>query len=128
MRNSRWAWNSASIFRFLRLNAAKTLNLQFLYSETLYPESVATANGQPTGSFGGTGLDVTFVHRNRDWAYEAFWRRLDGDLRADAGFLPRTDLQSWAGVPPGSWSTTERDNSCEAGDRREMDQRTWAGQ
>jgi len=96
---------------FLRLSATKTIQAQYLRSDTEYPSSVATQYGQKEGAFGGDAYHLQFMHRSRDWMATANLEQLGADFRADAGFVPRVDTRggqamvqkTWWAPQPGQW-------------------------
>ncbi len=73
----------------VRLSRSWTLGLQAVRSETGYPDSLATAFGQPTEVFGGNGYQVTLNRFGRNWMLALQALDVDEHLRADAGFLNR---------------------------------------
>jgi hypothetical protein len=95
---------------FFRLSRTKTLNVQYLHSETRYGDEMADSYGQDRGRFGGDALDASFLHMGRDWIYTFSFRNLSPGFRADYGYVPRVDLRRggasinrliWG--KPGSW-------------------------
>ncbi len=77
----------------LRLNRSTTLVFQYARSETRYPEAVAAAFGQKTGSFGGDLALSSLQHRSRDWQLSLDLRDLGRGFRGDAGFIPQVDVR-----------------------------------
>ncbi len=78
---------------FFRLSQTKTLNIQYLHSETRYGDEMADNYGQDRGRFGGDALDASFLHMGRDWMYTFSFRNLSPGFRADYGYVPRVDLR-----------------------------------
>ncbi len=78
---------------FFRLSGAKTLNIQYLHSQTDYPEAVAQSFGQEEKPFGGDALYALFVHRGRNIYYHFGYEDLSAGFRADSGFIPRVDTR-----------------------------------
>lgn len=78
---------------FFRFGRSKTLNVQFLRSQTEYPEEVATAYGQEEGNFGGNAIYVNFFHGSRNLYYQVQYTDLSAGFRADSGFIPRVDYR-----------------------------------
>jgi hypothetical protein len=78
----------------LRFTTSDTLRVQYLRSDTLYPESIARPAGQSLDSFGGYGLHAQYDHFAR--LYRAFvsYQDLSPDFRADSGFIPRVDVKT----------------------------------
>ncbi len=97
---------------FFQLSRSNTLTVQYLRSDTGYPNAVAEMHGQPSGSFNGGGLHLEFSHSSRNWVGGVAYDDRSRDFRADAGFIPRVDLRTidsflgrifWG--PQGSWFT-----------------------
>ncbi|HVS03794.1 MAG TPA: DUF5916 domain-containing protein [Thermoanaerobaculia bacterium] len=79
---------------FLRLTDTDSVRLQYLRSDTRYPDALATGFAQPAGSFGGDGLVVGYDHFSRNWVASVDYEDFDPGFRADSGFVPRVDLRS----------------------------------
>lgn len=89
---------------FFRLSRAKTLNVQYLYSRTDYPDGVAMSYGQEMGAFTGHGLFADFRHMGRNMRYSFTYRDLSAGFRADSGFIPRVDMRKMvAMIHPVIW-------------------------
>ncbi len=88
----------AGLDGFVRFNQSNSIKLQYLSSDTEYPEELATAAGQPEGSFDGDAIHLSFLHRSRAWVATAEYEDIDRDFRADSGFVPRVDLRSLNGM------------------------------
>jgi len=95
---------------FLRITPTKTVNFQFLYSDTDYPDSLAVDYGQPDGSFADFAIQANFQHIAREWMYGANYLQLEDGFRADTGFMPRVDARALGGFiirqiwgEPDSW-------------------------
>jgi hypothetical protein len=83
----------AGVDGFFRVTPRDTIDFQYLYSDTLYPESVATEFDQPTDSFGGDGFLVDYDHDSRNGFWSVKYEDRDPGLRLDSGFLPRVDIR-----------------------------------
>jgi len=83
----------AGVDGFFRLSRAKTLNIQYMHSQTDYPGTVARAFGQEEETFGGNALLASFVHRGRNMIYSLEYQDLSTGFRADFGFMPRVDIR-----------------------------------
>jgi hypothetical protein len=79
---------------YLRLGAVDTLNVQFLRSDTAYPDDFAERYGQPSGSFAGNAFMASYVHAGREWVLTANYHDRSPGFRADYGFVPRVDVRS----------------------------------
>lgn len=89
----------ASFDGYFRLSRTKTLNIQYLHSETKYPIDVAQDFGQDLDRFGGDAFYFSFQHMGRNWLYTFSYRDLSPSFRADYGYIPRVDLrQPSAGI------------------------------
>ncbi len=60
----------AGVDGVIQLASSDTLEFQYLYSDTLYPEEVAERQNQSPDAFGGNGFTVGYRHRTRscDWS------------------------------------------------------------
>lgn len=97
---------------FFRLSRSKTINFQYLRSETRYPDDIAFGFGQDEGRFGGNALYANFRHQDRNWAYGLNYQDLSPGFRGDFGYIPRVDYRRarlnltrniWG--KPGDWYT-----------------------
>jgi hypothetical protein len=83
---------------FLRLSKTKSINFQYLHSETDYPDDLSLAYGQKLGDFGGDAFTATFLHVSRNWHYGAVYKDLYPGFRADYGYIPRVDIRTVGGM------------------------------
>lgn len=104
--------HGAGVDGFFRLSRTKTLNFQYLHSETEYSEQVADEYGQQRGRFGGDAFEASLSHFGRDWIYVLGYRDFSPGFRADYGYVPRVDVRrGTAGLhrmfwgEPGGWYT-----------------------
>ena len=94
---------------FLRLTDAKALNVQFLYSQTNYPDNIAQENYQPTKPFNGNAMFVNFWHWARSIGYGFSYIGITDNFRADYGFIPRVGYHFFnAFVQPILWSNGQK--------------------
>lgn len=93
----------AGVDGFVRLSSADSVSFQWLRSATRYPDTTAAALGQPTGRFEDEALVASWFHGGRRWIADATVRDYGRDFRADAGFLPRTDIREAAGSVKRRW-------------------------
>ncbi|MEM7414890.1 MAG: DUF5916 domain-containing protein [Gemmatimonadota bacterium] len=77
----------------VRIGQASSVTAQVLGSETEYPTEVASAFGQPMGSFGGWAARAHFDYRTRTRWLSSFVSHTDPGLRADGGFVAGADFQ-----------------------------------
>lgn len=95
---------------FLRFSGTDTLAVQYLRSQTLYPDSVVEAFGQSDEEIEGGALELNYLHGARNWIWNLDVRDRDRNFRADSGFVPRVDIREAQGGltrrlwgEPGSW-------------------------
>jgi Domain of unknown function (DUF5916)/Carbohydrate family 9 binding domain-like len=79
---------------FIRFSQTTNIRLQYLHSETQYPDAVATDFGQKKGLFGGDGYFAEFDYFGRNWIAVASYLDAGPDFRADYGFVPRVDYRT----------------------------------
>jgi Domain of unknown function (DUF5916)/Carbohydrate family 9 binding domain-like len=79
---------------FLRFTPSDTVKVQYLRSDTLYPEAVATRYGQSLDAFDGDALSLRYDHFARGWKGFVRYEDLDPRFRADSGFIPRVDVKT----------------------------------
>jgi hypothetical protein len=82
---------------FFRFTPSDTMRVQYLRSDTLYPDAVADRFGQSFDAFGGNGLQAQYDHFARNWKGFVRYQDLDPEFRADAGFIPRVDVRTGEG-------------------------------
>jgi len=80
---------------FFRLGDRNTIALQYLRSDTLYPEgSLDPAWNQTTGeSFSDDSILAEWHYASRSWRGEIEFEDRGAGFRADAGFLPRVNVR-----------------------------------
>ena len=88
----------AGVDGFARLGAKDLFRLQFLRSDTLYPDAVASAFDQRLDSFGGSALLADYDHVGRDWFWSVTYADRDPGFRADSGYVPRVDIREASAV------------------------------
>lgn len=71
----------------LQLTDNDTFSAQLLGSQTRYPTATAIAFGQPTDGFTGHAFSGGYQHNVRDWWFNASYRDVSEDFRADLGFV-----------------------------------------
>lgn len=96
----------ASIDGVWNVSDQDSLQLQYLHTETEYPDWVATEFAQPTGLFSGSASAFRYRHDGEDWSWFTIYRNYDKDFRADSGFVPNVgyDWQK-AGVARKWWGS-----------------------
>ncbi|MEL7059907.1 MAG: DUF5916 domain-containing protein [Acidobacteriota bacterium] len=88
---------------FLRFGPKHSVQMQALVSETRYPGDVASALDQPTDDFGGHAIEASHVYSDRNWQTFAAYRNFSEDFRADSGFVPRVDVETYLGSAARRW-------------------------
>lgn len=78
---------------FVQLTRSNFLRFQATRSETEYSDTVVAAFGQPAGSFGANNFLAQLTHASRNWFAQLDLQEVGENYRADAGFIPRTDLR-----------------------------------
>lgn len=78
---------------FVQLSPSNFVRFQATRSQSEYPDSVVTGFGQPEDGFGGNNLFAQLTHASRNWFASLNLQEVSEDYRADAGFVPRTDLR-----------------------------------
>lgn len=76
-----------------RFASSDYVRFQYLHSWTLYPPSIIHDFSQPNGAFDGDAYTFRYVHRSRNWNWNAGYREYTPGFRADAGFVPRVDFR-----------------------------------
>jgi hypothetical protein len=96
----------------LRLGKRDHLRWQFLGSRTLYPDSIALRNTQPTEEFGGKGIEIDYSHSTSNYYISGTYEEKSPTFRTDLGSVNQTgyryiDLGGnyiWR-AGPGHWFT-----------------------
>jgi len=81
-----------------QMSDADTLRVQYLRSQTQYPQEIVDGFGQPTGGFGANGWRADYNHSTRNWNAFLTLQDLDEGFRADSGFVPRVDVKTADGT------------------------------
>lgn len=83
----------AGLDGFIRITRSDSVRLQYVRSDTLYPERVARAFDQSLDAFEGNAFMADWNHQTRNWVISVFYQDMDPSFRADSGFVPRTDIR-----------------------------------
>lgn len=87
-----------------RVTARDTIEAQLLGSSTAYPDAVAAALGQPSGSFDDAAGRFQYRHDSRNWYWGTTFEDIGTDFRADSGFIPQVGYRYGnAGVEYRGW-------------------------
>ncbi len=98
---------------FFRPVPSEQFRVQYIRSDTRYPEEIVDDYGQPDGAFGGNAAWLEYQHVSRNWVWLGSYERYDRGFRSDTGFVPRVDTTNlfgliqrrfWGGA--GRWFTT----------------------
>ncbi len=84
----------AGLDGFFRFTPSDTVRVQYLSSQTLYPNDVAIAFRQDRDEFDGDGFHAQYDHFARNWKGFVSYQDLDPRFRADSGFIPRVDVKT----------------------------------
>ena len=87
----------AGLDGFFRFTQSDTVRVQYLASDTLYPEELAAALGGEAEPFDGDALSVQYDHFAKLWKGFVRYIDLDPAFRADSGFIPRVDVKTGEG-------------------------------
>ncbi len=87
----------AGVDGLLRFTKSDTMRVQYLRSDTLYPETLARQAGQSLDSFEGGGFQAQYDHFAKLWRAFVRYQDLDPGFRADSGFIPRVDVKTGEG-------------------------------
>ncbi len=108
---------------FWRPTQSDAFRVQYIRSDTQYPDAVVQEYGQPEASFGGNGTWIDYQHVTRNWAPSRSYEAYDSGFRADSGFVPRVDVRTSPDRPSGSGGgapgrgSTRSTSACAAGAR-----------
>ena len=87
----------------IRFKGSHSINFQWLRSETEYPLELRQNLGLSERSIDGDALRVDYSYFSREWFWFANYKRFDEAFRADAGFVPRVDLEEVTGQFSRTW-------------------------
>ncbi|MGE0446063.1 MAG: DUF5916 domain-containing protein [Vicinamibacterales bacterium] len=76
-----------------RLTDADTVRLQWLGSQTDYPDGSAASSGQAQGSIGGQAFFGEYTRDSRNWEWNAAVLGASPGFRADSGFMPQVSFR-----------------------------------
>jgi hypothetical protein len=88
---------------FWRPTPSDAFRVQYIRTDTQYPESVAEDYGQPKASFGGNGTWIDYEHITEKWMAFGTYEAYDSGFRADTGFVPRVDVRTIGGQAQRRW-------------------------
>ena len=85
----------AGLDGFFRFTQSDTVRVQYLASDTLYPQQLAALLGDDT--FEGDAFSAQYDHFAKVWKGFLRYSDLDPEFRADSGFIPRVDVKTGEG-------------------------------
>jgi hypothetical protein len=88
---------------FWRPTQSDAFRVQYIRTETQYPEAVAHEYGQPEDAFSGNGTRIDYEHITEKWMAFGSYEAYDSGFRADTGFVPRVDVRTIAGQAQRRW-------------------------
>jgi hypothetical protein len=88
---------------FWRPTQSDAFRVQYIRTDTQYPDAVAVDYNQPKESFGGNGTWIDYQHITEKWMAFGSYEAYDSGFRADTGFVPRVDVRTFAGQAQRSW-------------------------
>jgi hypothetical protein len=88
---------------FWRPTQSDEFRVQFIRSDTQYPDAVAEEYGQPREAFAGNGTWIDYQHITEKWMAFGSYEAYDSGFRADTGFVPRVDVRTLAGQAQRRW-------------------------
>jgi hypothetical protein len=81
----------------------EAFRIEFLASETEYPESIQQDFDQPSGSLVGTAMRAVYQHTVRDWMGFIQYIGAGNDFRADLGFIPQVGYHTGYALAERYW-------------------------
>ena len=88
---------------FWRPTQSDEFRVQYIRTDTQYPEAVADDHGQPREAFAGNGTWIDYQHITEKWMAFGSYEAYDSGFRADTGFVPRVDVRTLAGQAQRRW-------------------------
>jgi hypothetical protein len=88
---------------FWRPTQSDAFRVQYIRTDTQYPEAIAADFGQPKDAFAGNGTWIDYQHITEKWMAFGSYEAYDSGFRADSGFVPRVDVRTLAGQAQRNW-------------------------
>jgi hypothetical protein len=96
-----------------KISDQHSIDLQYLGSDTKYPDQVAMDFGQPLSDFSGDALLASYAYDSTNWSVYVEHHDRDAGFRADAGFIPQVDVdwqflevvRTWYGSEDSRWTS-----------------------
>ncbi len=86
----------AGVDGLVRPSGADSIRFQWLGSQTVDPDVLATAGHSGASSRTGQGFLANYTHQTRSWIWNARTTSLSPGFRADAGFVPQVGTHAYA--------------------------------
>jgi len=88
---------------FWRPTQSDAFRVQYIRTDTQYPEAIADVYRQPKEAFAGSGTWIDYQHISEKWMAFGSYEAYDPGFRADAGFVPRVDVRTFQGQVQRRW-------------------------
>ena len=85
---------------FWRPTQSDAFRVQYIRTDTQYPEAVADDHGQPKEAFAGNGTWIDYQHITEKWMAFGSYEAYDSGFRADTGFVPQGGRPDARGAGP----------------------------
>ena len=85
----------------------EAFRVEFLASQTEYPEFVQTEFDQPSGELEGTSMRAVYQHTQREWMGYAMYIGASDEFRADLGFIPQVGYHKGYALGEKYWYSDE---------------------
>jgi hypothetical protein len=82
---------------FWRPSQADALRVQYIRSDTQYPDEIVQNDDQRAGAFGGNATWVDYQHVATKWAAFGQYEAYDSGFRSDTGYVPRVNYRNVMG-------------------------------
>jgi hypothetical protein len=89
---------------FWRPSQADALRVQYIRSDTQYPDEIVRDYDQRAGAFSGNATWIDYQHVSNTWAAFGSYTAYDSGFRSDTGYVPRVDYRD-------SWGQAQRRTS-----------------
>jgi len=79
---------------FWRPTQSDAFRVQYIRTDTQYPDAIVEGHSQPKDAFGGNGTWIDYEHVTEKWAAFGSYEAYDSGFRSDTGFVPRVDVRN----------------------------------
>lgn len=80
-----------------RVTKKDRVRVQYLGSQTRYPDDIAARYKQPGDDFWGNALDLSYFHGTRKYNWYVSYRDIGDKFRADLGHMPQGNYKNYEG-------------------------------